>query len=1132
MVQTQTDKHRHAIVCLFLIAFLISLPVFAQEVTGNILGIVSDASGAAIPNATVTVTHVERNQVVRELTTNESGAYLAPLLPLGRYDVAVEGSGFKRTVQRGLEVNASDRVTANFTLEVGDLAQEISVEAPAVQVETATAQQQGLISGTMVRELALNNRHFAQLLVLQPGVVTNTSDSMFVGTTNPSGGNNTVGFSINGQRQSSNNFTVDGADITDRGSNVTIINYPSIDAIEEVRVVRSAYSSEFGRSAGGQINIVTRSGTSAFHGSAYEFFRNDKLNANSFLNNANRVVRPPLRYNNFGYTLGGPVTIPGLYNKERNKTFFFWSQEFRRVTNYTSGNSIVPTAEELQGRFSRPVCVGPVTDVCSQQATQITTINPVARAYIQDVWSKIPTSPDNNLFVPVRGVFNSRQDLIRVDHNFGTKLNLAVRFLNDSIPTEEPRGLFTNGALPGVHNTRTNSPGRTWVFRGTSTFSPTMYNEAGVTYSRAGIVSEPTGLAASANSPNVQVNLPFPSTLARIPTLVYTGGASTITSYGPYDNKSSNYSVFDNLSWSRGNHNLKFGGLWNQYRKKENAASANAGSFTFAGTPAPAGTTTFQQSWANFLLGNVASYTQTSLDLTPDLKMNGLEFYLQDDWRIRPRLTLNLGVRYSNFFQPYEAGDLLSNFDPASWDPNQAPLIDPATGLIIPNTGNPLNGIIYAEGRVPQGGLKSPYGRKIGAEDNNNFAPRIGLAWDVFGTGVTSVRAGYGMFYDTQLIGIYQTNITTNPPVLNTNITNTRLENPSSGTVQVSASPLALRGTPVDYNTPYAQQWSLDVQHEVLRNLILTVGYVGSKGTNLLGAIDINAVPPGAAAAAGLVPAPTPTNAGYITATNIARLNALRPYRGYGPINVIRTWFNSNYNSLQVSAQKRFAGGALINLAYTWSKALTDNGSDRSNSPQNTYAWEQDYGLSPLDRRHVLNIAYVYELPFFRAQEGFVGRVLGGWQVSGITLWQTGTPLTITSTRGFDYAGMGTAQATSTAQVRPDVVSDPNSGFTRDRFQFFNTAAFADAPPGGLRPGNAGRSIITGPSITRFDFSLFKNIRLAEQVRLQLRGEAFNVLNHTNFDTIGTSFGTTATFGRVTAVRDPRNIQLGAKLTF
>ena len=560
-----------------LIFIFAALCGWSQEVTGNILGTVIDGSGAGVPNAKVTVTNTDRSQVVRDVVTNETGNYVAPLLPLGRYEVSVEASGFKRASLKGLTVSASSKLTGNFTLEVGDLAQEISVEASPMQVETQSAQQQGLVTGSMVRELVLNNRHFAQLLALQPGVVSATSDSMFVGTTNPSGGNNLVAFSVNGQRQSANNFTVDGADITDRGSNLTIINYPSVDAIEEIRIVRSAYSAEFGRSAGGQMNIVTRSGGSQFHGSAYEFFRNDKLNANNYLNRVNGIERPPLRYNNFGYTIGGPVFIPGVYNTDRNKTFFFFSQEYRRVVNYSSATSTVPTADELQGRFSRPICAGPVTSPCSETAMQVTNINPMAQAYINDIWSKIPTSPNNVLVTPLRGIFNARQDMFRIDHNFGSKLNLAFRFLNDSIPTEEPRGLFTNGPLPLVHTTKTNSPGRTWVFRGTSTLSPNVYNEAGFTYSKGAIVSTPVGLASPANSPGIQANLPFPSTLSRVPSIVYTGGASSITSYGPYDNVSNNYSVFDNLSWARGNDTLKFGGLWNQYRKKENAAGQRRG---------------------------------------------------------------------------------------------------------------------------------------------------------------------------------------------------------------------------------------------------------------------------------------------------------------------------------------------------------------------------------------------------------------------------------------------------------------------------------------------------------------------------------------------------------------------------
>lgn len=1099
-----------------------------QEVTGNIYGTITDSTGAAAPNAKVTVTNVEQKAVLRSLVSNQSGQYSATLLPVGRYDIAVEAPGFKRALRRNIEVNATARIAADFTLEVGDIAQEISVEASALAVETQSAQQQSLISGTMVRELALNNRHFAQLLALQPGVVSGTSDSLFVGTTNPTGGNNIVGFSVNGQRQSANNFTVDGADITDRGSNLTIINYPSVDAIEEVRIVRSAYSAEFGRSAGGQVSIITRSGTSSFHGSAYEFFRNDVLNANNFFNNANRVNRPPLRHNNFGYTIGGPVFIPGLYNRDRNKTFFFWSQEYRRVVNNVTALALVPTAAEKQGTLPVPVCVGPVGNECSQTTQQITNINPVARAYIQDIWSKIPepNAPNSQLFSPLRGIFNSRQDMIRIDHNFGTKLLLAGRFLNDSIPTTEPRGLFTDAPLPGVHTTETNSPGKTVVIRATSTLSSTIYNETGFTWSKGGIISRPVGLMANENSPTVAgiVRLPFESTLPRVPAV--NAGFSPLTTYGPYDNVSKNWNVFDNVSLLLGRHNIKFGGTWNLYQKRENAAGANSGTFTFANAPRVAPTAqAYYQAWANFLTGNVATFTQASSDITPDLKMHGLEFYAQDDYRITDRFTLNLGLRWSDFRQPVEAGNLLSNFDPASFNPADAPAIDPATGNVIAGTGNRLNGLIYANGNVPQGGRPSPFGNKIANEDSQNWAPRIGFAWDPLGTGRTSIRSGYGIFYDTQLIGIYQQNIFTNPPILTSTFSATRFEDPTAGTPVISAAPVALRGTPVPYKTPYSQQWSFDIQQQVAKDFVTTFAYVGSKGTNLIGIIDINQVQPGAGAAAGLAPA-----SGYFTAgATTARLNALRPYRGYTAVNVIRPWFNSNYHSFQVSGQRRFGSGSLLNFAYTWSKALTDNGSDRSNAPQNTYNWSADYGPSPLDRTHVLTVSYVYEIPAFRQQQGAIGRVLGGWQLSGITSYSTGAPLTVTSSTGQDPAGLGIL-GPSASSLRPDVTGDPTRGTNLETIgSWFNGSAFSEPAPGNV--GNAGRGILRGPGIQRWDISLFKNIRITEQVRMQLRGEAFNAFNQTNYNGPNTSFGSVL-FGRITSARDPRNIQLGLKLSF
>src|SRR5437867_4644768 len=514
---------------LVLVAALVSCPLAAQEVTGNITGAVTDASGAAVANARVTVTAAAQGLVLRALETNELGLYSATLLPVGTYSVTVEAGGFKKATRGGIGLDANAKYTADFRLEVGSVEQEVSVVAPALQVELQTSQLSGLISGTQVRELSLNNRHFAQLVALQPGVSSNLSDQIYVGTTNPSGGNNIVGLAINGARQSQNNWTVDGADNVDRSSNTTIQQYPSIDAIEEIKIVRSAYSSEFGRAGGGQISVITKSGTNEWHGSAYEFLRNDKLNANNFFNTLNQVARPPLRYNDFGYTAGGPVYVPRVYDG-RNKTFFFFSEEFRRVINYNASNVQVPTLDERQGIFANPVCTALSADfsTCTDTGTRITNISPLAQAYVKDIFSKLPAPTNgNNLLVPLRGVFNARQEIIRIDHNVGQKLSLSGRYLHDTIPTIEPGGLFTNLFLPGVSTTQTDSPGRSLVIRGTYSFSPTLYNESVWAWSRGGIFSHPIGLTATAHSPDIKPTPVFPGNPDRVPTLASTAGLTT-----------------------------------------------------------------------------------------------------------------------------------------------------------------------------------------------------------------------------------------------------------------------------------------------------------------------------------------------------------------------------------------------------------------------------------------------------------------------------------------------------------------------------------------------------------------------------------------------------------------------------
>ncbi len=1109
-------------ICRFILVFLtasvLASPLAAQEVTGNIAGAVVDASGAVVPKAKVTVTSTAQGLVLRELQTNEAGLYSATLLPVGTYSVTVEAPGFRKTKRDGIELSANSKYTADFRLDVGTFTEEVSVEAPAVQVELQTAQLSGVISGTQVRELALNNRHFAQLVALQPGVSSNLSDQIYVGTTNPSGGNNIVGLSVNGTRQSQNNWTVDGADNVDRGSNITIQQYPSIDAIEEIRIVRSPYSAESGRAGGGQISVITKSGTNEWHGSAYEFLRNDKLNANNFFNNVNNVKRPPLRYNDFGYTVGGPVF--------KNKTFFFFSEEFRRVVNYNASNVQIPTLDERQGTFANPVCTALSADfsTCTATGATITNISPLAQAYIKNIFSKLPAPTNgNNLSVPLRGVFNARQEIIRIDHNFGPRLALSGRFLHDAIPTIEPGGLFTNNFSPGVATTQTNSPGRSLVIRGTTSFSSALYNEAAWAWTRGGIFSKPTGLAAKANSPDIKPNLVYPGNTERVPTIAFTGGLTSVSSYGPYKNFSYNHSISDNVTKVAGRHTLKFGAQMYIYRKNENQLADNAGGFTITNTPRPAANVTAQQSWAYFLLGYVSTYSQVSQDLTADLRSKSYEAYLQDDIKVRSNLTVNVGLRYSNFRQPTDAGGLLTNFMPSRFDPAKAFQMDPANGNRIANTGDPFNGVI-------QGGKNSPFGDKVARENNRNFAPRLGVAWDPFGTGTTSVRAGYGVFFDATLVGAFETNIGTNPTAAFTSlsISNTRLDNPSAGSPVVSLAPASLRLWDPNYKDPYVQQWSLDIQRQFMTDTTVSAGYVGTKGTHLIGIADINQVAPGTAAAAGLVPA-----GGYITSGIRPRLNVFRPYRGYNAINAIMSAFNSNYHALQTSFTKRFSKAGNAGAAYTWSKNLTDNGSDRSNAPQNTYNWHAEYGRASLDRRHVLTASYVYPLPFLENARGPLRHVLGGWELSGIFTYNSGLPLTVTSSLGNDPGGLGSVNnAASAAGVRPDMIGDPNSGSDiRTISKWFNTAAFAEVPVGANRPGNGGRGILDAPGIVRWDFSVFKQFPLNEHIRFQLRGEAFNILNHANFNAPTTALGN-ANFGRILGARDPRQIQIAAKLTF
>ena len=580
------ERHNLGMCRTLLLFVLIGLSAWGQEITGAILGNVVDSTGVAVAGATVRVRSTERGAVVRTIRSDEGGGYVATLLPIGLYAVEVEAPGFKRYTQSGIELHVAEKLTVSVRLEVGELAQQITVEADAAQVQLQNAASEGLVSGKEVRELSLNNRNYMQLLSLMPGVTsTATTDEFYIGLQNPSGGTNVIPFSLNGGRTSGTSYMVDGADNLDRGSNLTLLTFPSVDAIAEFKAFRGAYSAEFGRGASGQVNVITRSGTNKIHGNVYWFNRNDAHAANNFFNNLRNINRPPLRYNNAGYTLHGPIV--------KNQTFFFWSHQFRRVITYNTFNSLLPSAELKRGEFLQPVCVEIQGANCLRTDTRIGNINPVANAYIRDIFSKLPDGDHGNfnVFTPIRSIFNARQELLKIDHRFSERFNVNVRWINDTIPTEEPGGLFTGSPVPLVPQIKTNAPGRSVTARFTHTISPRFYNEGGYAWSYGAISSKPIGLIASENSPNIKVaNMPFPVTLGRVPTLAVSG-FNSLTGYGPYENFNINQNYFDNFIAILDRHTLKTGLTLNIYRKQENHLTGlNAGSFSFLTTPRPIGT--------------------------------------------------------------------------------------------------------------------------------------------------------------------------------------------------------------------------------------------------------------------------------------------------------------------------------------------------------------------------------------------------------------------------------------------------------------------------------------------------------------------------------------------------------------
>jgi len=1122
---------------------LLCCPAFvrAQELSATLTGTVTDTTGAVIPSAAVTISLNGVNGTARLVQSDGSGNFTATNLTAGTYSVTVVATGFETYKATGIILNVAEKHAVNVQLKAGAVATTVTVEDNPVSVDTDTSAEAGTISGNQVRELELSNRNFEQLVTLQPGVVNQLGDEVGFGLSNG------TAIAVNGARETANNWTVDGADINDSGSNATLTNVPSVDAIQEFTLERGNYDAGYGRSGGGQVLVATKNGTSSFHGDAYEFARNNVLNANSYLNNLTDTPRTIERYNNFGYTLGGPIYIPKVYNQDRKKTFFFWSEEWRKTSIPDPITVTPPSTAQLAGTVagnftpSGPNGLsGCTTYDAATNTTQISSAcySKNAQVYLTNVFSKFPPNDGNLFYQSYSQKNNFRQDIVRVDHYFSEKVHFYARGMQDDTPIDYPTGLWAGNNYPGMMATSVDAPGKNVVGNLTWAISPKLVNEVEFVWAQGSIAAN-LDAGDAANSSTVRGaltnNWTYTDPYGRIPSVSFNTGG--IQGFGegsaPYKERNLDRTYFDNLAITLGKHTIRTGFQFQQMVKTENASSG-AAAFSFP-------------TWGDFLLGNVYSYSQASRDTIPDLHYINSEAYVQDDWKISKKLTLNLGLRWSRFPSPTDVNNTLNNFDPLVYNATNAPGIAPLTGNFVAGqsyNGSPLVPSTYADGLIfPKGAACSgaqaigpqvqcsPYGAYVNPNYNANFGPRVGFAYNPDGRGLTSIRGGFGIFYDRVLNGMWEQNAFGDPPLVQySTIRSTSFDQPSGANV-IGYGPngLTTSGTPT-FRVPAYGNYNLSVERQLLPTTTVEVAYVGNQARHLLGELDLNQPT-----------LETRTNAGQ----NVD-VNAIRPYVGYGFFHTRAPLFTNNYNALQISLNHRSSRGLTLGVAYTWSKDLTTNSNDRGTASSDTYNLRMDYGPSSSNTPQVFEANYVYDLPFFKQQHGLEGHVLGGWEVSGVTSFVSGssfspfypsdpfacatnanTGLCVAgSPAGTGLNGLG-LQENGDIGLRPDQIAPIKK--IKSYSQWFSTSSFSPTLVGHF--GSAGEGSLLGPGLQNWDLATIKNINLGERIRFQLRGEYFNAFNHVNWDAVDNNV-TDTSFGQVTSTHLPRRIQIGAKLNF
>ena len=1083
---------------LLLIVILLGASAAIAQVAnhGSVSGTVTDPSGAVVPGVLLTLRNTGTGNVF-STQTDQYGQYSLQIVPVGQYELTATKQGFKKNVHSAFDVHAAEHTRVDIALLVGTVSEELTITEVPAAVNAVTANEGNTVTGQQVNSLPLTNRVFTQLVLLEPGV------SQAIDVTPGFGSNSSVAFSINGVRPDENNLLIDGIRNVDTfGGNAFVA--PNLFAISEFRIESNDYTATAGRSAGAQVDLISRAGTNTFHGDVFEFFRNDILNAMNRFSTSN----PENRYNDFGYDVGGPI--------KKDRLFFFWSEEWRRIIQ-SAGPSITvtPTAAERSGNFiAWPG--GPIVD--PNTGTQFPgNIIPKDRLdknalLLLQYYFPLPTPGFNfqgtyNFISEVPDYTRWREESVRIDAKLSDKLYLYGRYTQDSVVLDNPYGLWHENPFPNVGGSTQNFPMYNWSVHLTYTPKPNFISEitTGMYFANDKALQN-SPLSSKNRATGLSLKEAFPLNEGdRIPTMYFNGGYTGIVEQWFFHNDA--FSIpfqFDN-TWIKGRHTLRFGLVYTPEGKSElaNPSSNNTnGTFTFTGDYT-------NNAMADFLLGIAYNYAETALDPFGKYRWYNLEPYAEDQIKLTPNLTLTAGVRYQYYQPEYEKSNMFGAFSPALYDSSKVPTINP-DGTLVPGTGDPLNGIIVA-------GKNSPYGKALFPSHTNAFAPRIGVAWDPFSNGKMSVRAGYGIFYDRW--GSYSQFGAFNPPFNSSvNIYNTSLDNPA-GVAGTAYAP-GLNAALPPWKYPSVQKWSLSVQREVLKDTTASVAYVGSKGSHLLGYLDINQ------------PKPNPLIANYTISPDY-----VRPYLGWSGITAYTNIFNSNYNALQASLIHRLKHGVSFQASYTYSKALSDNSGPNAPNPsfpQDSYNIRAEYGLSDYDRRHILAFNYSWDIPFAKHMTGIGKAVLDGWQLSGITMFQSGPPGTIVLLN--DNAGVGSWNE------RADQVGDPtkpgpvaaNPGCQAPAklhtfANWFNPCAFAIPAPGNF--GNSRRGSLYGPGFQNWDMGIMKNFPVREPVSLQFRLEAFNVFNHPNWGTPD-YYIDDPNYSTVSSATAPRLVQAGLALKF